>query len=108
MKENKNSYSIGEAICYPVLIGYHSPKHSENEISDEETETKNDFSNFFQDIKAGLQEMMNSLSGFFQNLFAGLGVVDGSAKATSGDKVVGASMMGLAIMVIIVAILRRG
>ncbi|KAK1354543.1 putative receptor protein kinase TMK1 [Heracleum sosnowskyi] len=79
--------------------GYHSPKHSENEISDEETETKNDFSNFFQDIKAGLQEMMNSLSGFFQNLFAGLGAVDGSAKATSGDKVVGASMMGLAIMI---------
>lgn len=90
--------------------GYHSPKHSENEISDEETETKNDFSNFFQDIKARLEEMMNSLSGFFQDLFVGPGAVDGSAKATSVpvDKVMGGSIMGLAIMVIIVAILRRG
>lgn len=52
--------------------------------------------------------MMSSLSGFFQNLFVDPGAVDGSAKATSVDKVMGASMMGLAIMVIIVAILRRG
>lgn len=59
-------------------------------------------------MKVKLEQMMNSLSGFFQNLLVGPGAVDGSAKATSVDKAMGTSIMGLVIMVIMVVILGRG
>ncbi|KAL1823405.1 hypothetical protein ACET3Z_010183 [Daucus carota] len=85
-----------------------SAKKFDYETSDEETRPKNDHRNFLEDIRVRLEDMMNSLSGFFQNLFAGSGTVDGSAKATSVDKAMGASIMGLAIMVILIVVLRRG
>ncbi|WOH04246.1 hypothetical protein DCAR_0623655 [Daucus carota subsp. sativus] len=83
--------------------GYQSPKHSDNETFNEK-EQKNGFNSFLKDIKEKVEDMMNSLSSFFQNLFAGPAASDGSAKV---DKTMGASIMGLAVMVIMVVVLKR-
>ncbi|KAG8365019.1 hypothetical protein BUALT_Bualt18G0059400 [Buddleja alternifolia] len=70
------------------------------------------FMDIFQKIRTTVVDMMRSLSGYFQNFFGGQGVSrayvnsDGTAKL-SGDTVMEASFMGLAIMAILVILLKR-
>uniref|UniRef100_A0A5B6YW31 Uncharacterized protein n=1 Tax=Davidia involucrata TaxID=16924 RepID=A0A5B6YW31_DAVIN len=72
------------------------------------------FMGFLQKIKLAVVDMMSSLSDYFQNLFGGPATekisadADGSARNTSMDRALGASFMGLAVMVIMVVVLKRG
>lgn len=104
--------------------GYQSPKHFDNEppprggihprldqtnmlstfMEFMEEEPKYGFNSFLENIKVGVLEMMNRVCGFFQNLFAGPRTADESALA---DKTVGASIMGLALMVIMIVVFKR-
>ncbi|KAA8526905.1 hypothetical protein F0562_008866 [Nyssa sinensis] len=74
----------------------------------------NGFMGFVQNIKLTVVHMMSSLSDYFQNLFGGPDAekvstdTDGSARKTVVDKALGASFMGLAVMVIMVVVLKRG
>ncbi|KAK3021417.1 hypothetical protein RJ639_046825 [Escallonia herrerae] len=67
-----------------------------------------------ENFRVSVVEMMSSLSGFFQNLFVGPVAASASAEAgvsagsASPDRALGASLMGLAVMVIMVVVLNRG
>ncbi|KAK3040267.1 hypothetical protein RJ639_028182 [Escallonia herrerae] len=67
-----------------------------------------------ENFKVSVVEMISSLSGFFQNLFVGpvaasaSAEADGSVGSASLDRALGASFMGLAVMVIMVVVLNRG
>ncbi|CAI9754997.1 unnamed protein product [Fraxinus pennsylvanica] len=78
------------------------------------SEPGNGFQDIMQKIKLAVVEMMNSLSGFFQNFFRGKAANKGSmnddetARLNSVETVLEASLMGLAIMAIMVILLKRG
>lgn len=101
--------SHDESPVYTEISGHQSHKYSDDETFDEK-EPKNGFNDFFKDIKSRVEDMMNSLSSFFQNLFAGPAAASASASADGSakvDKTIGASIMGLAVMVIMVVVLKR-
>lgn len=64
---------------------------------------------FFRNVKMAVSDMMSSLSGYMEKLFGNLaGVVeDGAAKMGGAEMAIGASFFGLAVMVIMVALLKR-
>lgn len=64
---------------------------------------------FFQKVKNSVVEMMSNVSDFFQNLFSPPPekAEDASAGFGTAEKTIGASLMGLAIMVITVVVLKR-
>ncbi|KAL3508589.1 hypothetical protein ACH5RR_027990 [Cinchona calisaya] len=69
---------------------------------------------FWQELKFTVVDMMNSLSDYFQTLFGDFSgnkvPGEGNENKISGfvDKVLGPSLMGLAVMVIMVVVLKRG
>lgn len=74
-------------------------------------DSENGFMGFVKGIKIKVNDMMSSLSDYFQSLFGGPTEekVSGDADARSpfGEKAVGASLLGLAVMVIMVVVLKR-
>lgn len=92
-----------------------SPK-SVDEFSDSEksADSGNGFMGFVQGIKTTVKDMMTNLSDYFQSIFGGpseekdYGGADGNAKSTFAEKATGASFLGLAVMVIMVVVLKRG
>lgn len=67
----------------------------------------------FENIKAKVVQMVSSMSEFLQNIFGPppaekQGDADGTSQPTIIDKTLGASLMGLALMVIMVVTLKRG
>ncbi|KAL5737845.1 hypothetical protein ACOSP7_030606 [Xanthoceras sorbifolium] len=74
-------------------------------------DAENGVKDFFQKIKETVVEMVGGVSGFFQNLFGSSPAENASADAGFGasfmEKTIGASVMGLAIMVITVVVLKR-
>lgn len=92
---------------------HQSPKWFNESSSSAESESGNWFTNYLQKVKDTVVEMMSSLSDFFQNLFSSAYenasmVADGTGKTSYVDRTVGASLMGLAVMVIMVVVLKRG
>ncbi|CDP05826.1 unnamed protein product [Coffea canephora] len=71
------------------------------------------FMELWQELKLTVVDMMNSLSDYFQALFGGYsnnkGAADTNGNVFSGfvDKALGPSLMGLAVMVIVVVVLKR-
>lgn len=69
---------------------------------------------YLEHIRVQVVDMMNSLSDTLLNFFGGpmggesSANADGGGKATFVDKALGASFMGLAVMVIMVVVLKRG
>ncbi|KAK1405679.1 Serine-rich adhesin for platelets like [Heracleum sosnowskyi] len=96
--------SLDESPADAEIPGCQSHKYSDNETVDEK-ESKNGFNSFFKDVKSKVGDMLNSLSSFFQNLFTGSASADGIA---IDEKTMGASIMGLVVMVIMVVVLKRG
>ncbi|KAI3855974.1 hypothetical protein MKW92_023405 [Papaver armeniacum] len=101
----------------------HDDQTSSKNFEDDENDTKhsqaseNAFMSSIQNLKIAVMDMMNNVSHFFQDLFGGLlgpdndVSLDGNGNAsaaTNMDKVIGASFMGLAVMVIMVVVLKRG
>lgn len=92
----------------------HIPKDFDKSSNYEESGTGSWFTDSVKNIRVAVVEMMSSLSGYFQNIFGSPvgGKVpkeaDGSDKITLVDTNLGASFMGLAIMVIMVVVLKRG
>ena len=82
--------------------------------SEQSADSGNGVRDFLQSIKATVVDMVTSLSDYFQSIFGGPTAgkasadTDGSAGATFVDKAVGASFMGLVVMVIMVVVLKRG
>ncbi|KAL6975336.1 hypothetical protein U1Q18_024131 [Sarracenia purpurea var. burkii] len=83
--------------------------------SEQSADSRNGFmGGLFQNIKTAVSDMCSSLSDYFQNLFGDLPAekesadTDGSARTTFVDKAIGASFMGLVVMVIMVVLLKRG
>jgi len=91
-------------------------RKSVDEFSDSEksADSGNGFMGFVQGIKTTVNDMMTNLSDYFQSLFGGpseekdYGGADGNAKSTFAEKAMGASFLGLAVMVIMVVVLKRG
>ncbi|KAB2059492.1 hypothetical protein E1A91_A11G308600v1 [Gossypium mustelinum] len=87
-----------------------SPRSSVSSVKLEENEDSGDsFSAFIQKIKTSVVEMVSKTTDFLHSLFS-LPSAD-KAKENAGsnnmDKTIGASLMGLAVMVIMVVLLKR-
>ncbi|KAE9456532.1 hypothetical protein C3L33_11629, partial [Rhododendron williamsianum] len=76
-------------------------------------DSENGFMGFVKGVKIKVNDMMSSLSDYFQSLFGGpteekvSGDADADAGPPFGEKAMGASLLGLAVMVIMVVVLRR-
>ncbi|KAI3986549.1 hypothetical protein MKX01_014087 [Papaver californicum] len=99
----------------------HDDQTSSKNLDDDEDDAKrpqaseNVFMSSIQNLESAVVDMMNNVSHFFQDLFGGLGpdnvLLDGNGNASAAsnvDKVIGASFMALAVMVIMVVVLKRG
>ncbi|KAM7492648.1 hypothetical protein LguiA_035569 [Lonicera macranthoides] len=90
----------------------HIPK--DKSPNNDESGTGSWFTDSVKNIRLVVVEMMSGLSGYFQNIFGSPvgGKVpkeaDGSDKISFVHTTLGASFMGLAIMVIMVVVLKRG
>ncbi|XVF34114.1 hypothetical protein REPUB_Repub18cG0029600 [Reevesia pubescens] len=93
-----------------------SPRSSESSVKIEEyfdasqpKDSGNPFSDFLQNIKTTVIEMVNKATDFLQSLFTlpSAGNAKENAGSNNFDKTIGASMMGLAIMVIMIVLLKR-
>uniref|UniRef100_A0A7N0SW29 Uncharacterized protein n=1 Tax=Kalanchoe fedtschenkoi TaxID=63787 RepID=A0A7N0SW29_KALFE len=85
-------------------------KCSENSESQQTTDNGSFFTGFIDSVKISVIDLANSVSGFFQNIFRGGESEKKSSDA--GDPVmdmttVGSYIMGLAVMVITVVVLKR-
>ncbi|KAF7822822.1 uncharacterized protein G2W53_020966 [Senna tora] len=98
--------------------GFESEKSTENveelPSSDENINRGNvfdDFKDIFQSIKCSVKEMVSNVSNYFNNIFgvpADEKTSSGNTKASFIDPVtVGGSIMGLAVMVVMVVLLKR-
>ncbi|OMP04536.1 hypothetical protein COLO4_09535 [Corchorus olitorius] len=98
-----------------VYEDHGSPRSSESSVKLEEyfdeSQPKNigdRFSDFIHNVKTGVVEMVNKATDFFQSLFASPTGENAKEKGSNYfDKTFGASMMGLAVMVVMVVILKR-
>ncbi|KAL7218125.1 hypothetical protein ACSBR2_011405 [Camellia fascicularis] len=102
-----------ESVATAEFLDPQPPKNVDDS-SDSKQSADSGFMGFMENIKTTVVEMMNSLSDYFQNIFGGPSAekvsadADGSAKATIVNGVVGSSIMGLAVMVIMMVVLKRG
>ncbi|XP_031106496.1 uncharacterized protein LOC116011117 [Ipomoea triloba] len=103
-------YSVEESVAETDFLRYSSPRCDDLTSEDGSPKPGNGFTDFLQNIRVAVLDMMNCLSDFFQNLFGGYKVfadADGSAKISAVDRALGASFMGLAVMAIMVVVLKR-
>ncbi|XP_021288098.1 uncharacterized protein LOC110419399 [Herrania umbratica] len=95
-----------------------SPQSSESSVKLEEyvdaghpKDSGNQFSNFLLNVKTTVVELVNKVTDFLQSLFTlpSAENAKGNAGSTfsSFDKTIGASLMGLAVMVIMVVLVKR-
>ncbi|KAL3503360.1 hypothetical protein ACH5RR_037809 [Cinchona calisaya] len=111
IKINSAPYSTSAADG-DILFPRSSNVSSNESMSGESNPTKG-FLEFWQELKLTVVDMMNTLSDYFQTLFGGYSDDKGSAEAIGNsysgfvDKALGPSLMGLAVMVMVVVVLRR-
>ncbi|KAK2984759.1 hypothetical protein RJ640_004584 [Escallonia rubra] len=90
-----------------------SPRLFDESCDTVEQSYGNGIAEILENFRVSVVEMMSSLSGFFQNLFvdpvaaSASAEADVSAGSASLDRALGASFMGLAVMVIMVVVLNR-
>ncbi|KAL4379074.1 hypothetical protein GQ457_02G037570 [Hibiscus cannabinus] len=89
-----------------------SPQSSESSVKLEEykdNDGADPFSDFLQKIKASVVEMVSKATNFFHGLFSfpSAEKVKENSGSNSFDKTIGASLMGLAVMVIMVVLVKR-
>ncbi|GFZ12452.1 uncharacterized conserved protein [Actinidia rufa] len=106
---------VKESAAEAAFLDYRSPKNDAGSYDSEQSaDSGKGVMDFLQSVKTTVVDMVTSLSDYFQNIFGGPTAgkasadSDGSAGATFVDKAVGASFMGLVVMVIMVVVLKRG
>ena len=71
------------------------------------------FNNIMQNIKVKVLKMVSNASNYFQNLFGHSSAestssdANGNTSSNFTDKTIGATFMGLAVMVVMVVVLKR-
>ncbi|CAL5405717.1 unnamed protein product [Camellia sinensis] len=116
LQSHKSSPVMEEYVADAKFMDNQSAKSvDDSSDSGQFADSGNGFMGFVQGIKTTVVEMMSSLSDYFQNLFGGptpekvSTEADGSARTSFVDGgVVGASLIGLAVMVMMVVVLKRG
>ncbi|KAM3201227.1 hypothetical protein P3L10_033590 [Capsicum annuum] len=110
-----SDHKIDESVADADSFSQSSRRSTSSKSKAEESKFGNSFTDFLQNVTRTvtqtLVDTMNSLSEFFSNLFGGNKVffnIDGSAKLGTVDITLGASFMGLAVMVMMVIISKRG
>ncbi|CAK9139765.1 unnamed protein product [Ilex paraguariensis] len=88
---------------------------SSDESSDcEESDSESGDIDFLQSLRLTVVDMMSSLQGYLQTFFGGSVVKNGSTNADGSEETIlvddhlTASLMGLAVMVMVVIAMRRG
>ncbi|CAK7338315.1 unnamed protein product [Dovyalis caffra] len=102
--------SVGDA-CFQDAVS----SRQFTELSDDESEAGNsqtELMDIINNVKHTVVDMVTNISAYFKRIFSFTSAehspaADGSAGATSIEKTLGASLMGLAVMVIMVVMLRR-
>ena len=107
---------IKESVADATIQGHQSPK-SVVDSSDDPTQfafSGNEITGFLEGMKTKVVQMVNNLSNYFEYLFGGSGTervpenIVGNARSTFSDGAMTASFVGLAVMVIMVVVLKRG
>lgn len=87
-------------------------KFEESSVENETGNSEGGFMNIMENIKLKVQEMVSNVSNYFQNIFGHSAAEstsedDGNTSKTFMDRTLGASFMGLAVLVIMVVVLKR-
>ncbi|KAE8733592.1 MRNA capping enzyme family protein isoform 1 [Hibiscus syriacus] len=103
------SHKTGYAFGSPGGCESSSVKIEEYFNANQPQEVGNPFLDFVENFKTSVVEMANKATEFLQNLFTlpSAGMEKGNAGSNYFEKTIGASLMGLAVMVIMVVLLKR-
>lgn len=87
-------------------------KFEESSVENETGNSEGGFMNIMENIKLKVQEMVSNVSNYFQNIFGHSAAEstsedNGNTSKTFMDRTLGASFMGLAVLVIMVVVLKR-
>lgn len=87
-------------------------KFEESSVENETGNSEGGFMNIMENIKLKVQEMVSNVSNYFQNIFGHSAAEstsedNGNTSKTFMDRSLGASFMGLAVLVIMVVVLKR-
>ncbi|KAM3204914.1 hypothetical protein P3L10_028324 [Capsicum annuum] len=110
-----SDYKIDESVADADSFSQSSQRSASSKSEAEESKFGNSFTDFLQNVTRTVTkivvDIINSLSDFFNNLFGGNKVffnADGSAKLGDVETTLGESFMGLAVMVMMVIVSKRG
>ncbi|KAM3396152.1 hypothetical protein P3S68_005158 [Capsicum galapagoense] len=110
-----SDHKIDESVADTDSFSQSSRRSTSSKSQADESKSGNSFTDFLQNVTRTVTQtvvdMMNSLSDYFNNLFGGNKVffnADGSAKLGAVETTLGASFMGLAVMVMMVIVSKRG
>ncbi|KAM3340509.1 hypothetical protein P3S68_030380 [Capsicum galapagoense] len=110
-----SNYKIDESVADADSFSQSSQRSASSKSEAEESKFGNSFTDFLQNVTRTVTQIVvdiiNSLSDFFNNLFGGNKVffnADGSAKLGDVETTLGSSFMGLAVMVMMVIVSKRG
>ncbi|KAF3652049.1 putative beta-glucosidase 41-like [Capsicum annuum] len=110
-----SDHKIDESVADTDSFSQSSRRSTSSKSQADESKSGNSFTDFLQNVTRTVTQtvvdMMNSLSDYFNNLFGGNKVffnADGSAKLGAVETTLGASFMGLAVMVMMVVVSKRG
>ncbi|KAK2639387.1 hypothetical protein Ddye_027182 [Dipteronia dyeriana] len=120
MMSQRNNAAIEDQESHRTFEESSSDSNPGGDTEDgKDGDTEDPVNEFFQNVKKSVVEMVSNVSDFFQNLFGSsqaerTSADAGGARANAGgaggsfnEKTIGASLMGLAIMVIMVVVLKR-
>ncbi|KAM3302407.1 hypothetical protein P3S67_016909 [Capsicum chacoense] len=110
-----SDHKIDESVADTDSFSQSSRRSTSSKSQADESKSGISFTDFLQNVTRTVTQtvvdMMNSLSDYFNNLFGGNKVffnADGSAKLGAVETTLGASFMGLAVMVMMVVVSKRG
>ncbi|CAK9142779.1 unnamed protein product, partial [Ilex paraguariensis] len=104
---------VKESVAEENFQNEQSPQSFDESSDLKESASGNGFMDYLQSIRLTVVDMMSNLSDYFQSFFGGSAGEkpspndDGSARTTCVDAAIGASVMGLVVMVIMVVVLKR-
>lgn len=103
------NYNIGPSIAVEELPDPVFFKEMEDEMTDssQSGEAKSGFRDILKNIKFKVMNMVSNVSSFLNNIFGLPSDANGDAKTIPIDMTLGASVMGLAVLVIMVVVLKR-
>ncbi|KAK3199416.1 hypothetical protein Dsin_022831 [Dipteronia sinensis] len=112
MMSQRNDAAIEDQESHRMFDESSSDSSPGDDTADEFGDTEDPVKEFFQNVKKSVVEMVSNVSDFFQNLFGSSPAEKTSADAGGAggsfiENTMLASLMGLAIMVIMVVVVKR-